>query len=186
MKLYLKYMVSHRCKMRVREELKKLNIPYISIDLGVIDIEGELSKKKRNQLKINLKNSGLELLENKRSVLVEKIKNHIIELIQPNIKAQKENYSILISERLGYDYTYLSNVFSEEKGITIQQFIIVIRVEKVKELIMYNELSLKQIANQMQYSSAAHLSNQFKKITGSTPSYFKGNIHKERCNIETI
>jgi len=179
-------MVSHRCKMRVREELKKLNIPYISIDLGVIDIEGELSKKKRNQLKINLKNSGLKLLENKRSVLVEKIKNHIIELIQPNIKAQKENYSILISERLGYDYTYLSNVFSEEKGITIQQFIIVIRVEKVKELIMYNELSLKQIANQMQYSSAAHLSNQFKKITGSTPSYFKGNIHKERCNIETI
>ena len=179
-------MVSHRCKMRVREELKKLNIPYISIDLGVIDIEGELSKKKRNQLKINLKNSGLELLENKRSVLVEKIKNHIIELIQPNIKAQKENYSILISERLGYDYTYLSNVFSEEKGITIQQFIIVIRVEKVKELLVYNELSLKQIANQMQYSSAAHLSNQFKKSTGSTPSYFKGNIHKERCNIETI
>ena len=179
-------MVSHRCKMRVREELKKLNIPYFSIDLGTIDIEGELTKNKRNQLKTNLLHSGLELLENKRSVLVEKIKNHIIELIQPNIKAQKENYSILISEKLGYDYTYLSNVFSEEKGITIQHFIIIIKIEKVKELILYDELSLKQIACQMHYSSAAHLSNQFKKITGYTPSHYKGNLHKKRCNIEAV
>jgi AraC-like DNA-binding protein len=179
-------MISQRCIIKVKDELETLHIPYISVDLGVIELHTEIAKSKRNQLKVNLLKSGLELLENKRSILVEKIKNQIIELIQQNKKIQKENYSLLISEKLGYDYTYLSNIFSEEKGITIQQFIINVKVEKVKELILYNELSLKQIAFLMNYSSASHLSNQFKKITGKSPSSYKKTIKKSRKNLENI
>lgn len=179
-------MISRRCKIMVKEELNKLEINYHSIDLGVIDIFEELSDDKRNQLKINLLKLGLELLDNKRSVLVESIKNMIIDMIHRNIKVPDVNYSMLISVKLGYDYTYLANVFSEEKGITIQQYIINIKIEKVKELILYNELSIKQIASQMHYSSAAHLSNQFKKITGLTPSNYKALINKNRLNLEQL
>lgn len=179
-------MTTEHCKMRVKNELEKLHISYVSVDLGVIDLDTEIPKIKRNQLKENLLESGLELIENKRSILVERIKNQIIELIQPNVKTQKDNYSLLISEKLGYDYTYLSNVFSEEKGLTIQQFIIDVRVEKVKELIFFNKLSLKQIACQMNFSSASHLSNQFKKITGKSPSSYKKTVKKSRRALEMI
>ena len=179
-------MISQRCKLMVKAELQKLNIKDLSIDLGVIEILGELTKSQHQQLKNNLMQSGLELLDNKRSVLVEGIKNAIIDLIQHDAKPPTANYSTLISEKLGYDYTYLANVFSGVKGISIQQYIIIVKIEKVKELILYNELSIKQIAYQMHYSSAAHLSNQFKKITGLTPSNYKALINKRRSNLEQM
>lgn len=186
MKLYLKYMISRRCKIMVKQELKKLNIKYLSIELGEIEIIGDLPESTRNQLKINLLESGLELLDNKRSVLVERIKNTVIEMIERNAKVPMANYSAPLSKKLGYDYTYLSNVFSEVKGITIQQYIQMIKIEKVKELILYNELSLKQIAAQMNYSSPAHLSHQFKKITGLTPTEYKQMKNHQRSNLEEM
>jgi AraC-like DNA-binding protein len=113
------------------------------------------------------------MLDDKRSILIDKIKNVIIEMIHYNEEVPKVNYSVYISEILGYDYTYLSNIFSEVKGITIQQFIIIHKIEKVKELMLYDELNLTEISYRMNYSSVSHLSNQFKKITGLTPSFFK-------------
>ena len=149
MKLYIKYMVSHRCKMMVKEELKKLNIHYVIVDLGMVEILEDINDEQRQELKINLKKSGLELLDDSRSILVESIKVVIIEMIHYIEDEPKINFSDYISEKLGFDYTYLANVFSEVKGITIQQYIILNKIERVKELILYDELSLSEIAYQM-------------------------------------
>ncbi|MEQ9301910.1 MAG: AraC family transcriptional regulator [Cyclobacteriaceae bacterium] len=173
MKIYIKYMVSLRCKMLVKEELKKLGLHYVIVDLGMVEILEDMTTAQRRQLKKNLMQSGLELLDDKKSILIEKIKNIIIEMIHYSDELPKVNYSDYISEKLGYDYTYLSNVFSEVKGITIQQFIIIHKIEKVKELLIYDELNLTEISYKLHYSSVAHLSNQFKKITGLTPTYYK-------------
>lgn len=186
MKLYVKYMVSQRCKMMVKEELKKLGIWYVVVDLGVVKILEDITTEQHDLLKANLKKSGLELLDNKRSILVEKIKNVITEMIHYSDEVPKVNYSDFISEKLGYDYTYLANVFSEVKGITIQHFIILNKIEKVKELLLYDELSLTEISNRLHYSSTAHLSNQFKKITGLTPTFYKGIANKRRGNLEDV
>ena len=196
MKLYVKYMVSQRCKMMVKEELKKLGrddimvivggIWYVVVDLGVIEILKDITAAQREQLKINLEKSGLELLDDKRSILVESIKNVIVEMIHYRDKEPSVNYSEFISKKLGYDYTYLANVFSEVKGITIQQFIILNKIEKVKELLLYDELSLTEISYRLHYSSVAHLSSQFKKITGLTPTYYKGIAYKRRGNLEDV
>ncbi|MEX0966599.1 MAG: AraC family transcriptional regulator [Bacteroidia bacterium] len=186
MKLYVKYMVSQRCKMMVKEELKKLGIWYVVVDLGVIEILEDITSEQHEQLKINLEKSGLELLDDKRSILVESIKNVIIEMIHYIDEEPKENYSEYVSKKLDYDYTYLANVFSEVKGITIRQFIILNKIEKVKELLLYDELSLTEIASRMHYSSVAHLSNQFKKITGLTPTFYKGIAEKRRENLENV
>lgn len=186
MKLYVKYMVSQRCKMMVKEELKKLGIVDAVIDLGVIEFVEEISSNQRKNLNLNLKRSGLELLDEKRAVLVERIKNLITEMIHYSNEIPKINNSDYISEKLGYDYTYLANVFSEVKGITIQQFIILNKIEKVKELLLHDELSLTEISFQLHYSSVAHLSNQFKKITGLTPSFYKGIANKRRGNLEDV
>ncbi|MBP7924524.1 MAG: helix-turn-helix transcriptional regulator, partial [Saprospiraceae bacterium] len=137
-------------------------------------------------LKTNLLRSGLELLDDKKSILIEKIKNVIIEMIHYSDEIPQVNYSNYISEKLGYDYTYLANTFSEVKGITIQQFIIIHKIERVKELLLYEELTLTEIAYQLHYSSVAHLSNQFKKITGLTPTYFKNLGKKRKNNLENI
>jgi AraC-like DNA-binding protein len=179
-------MVSQRCKMMVKEELKKIGIWYVAIDLGVIEILEDISSEQREQLKINLQKSGLELLDDKRSILIERIKNVIVEMIHYSDEVPKVNYSDFISEKLGYDYTYLSNIFSQVKGITIQQFIISNKIERVKELLMYDELSLTEISYRLHYSSVAHLSNQFKKITGLTPTYYKGIANKRRGNLEDV
>ena len=179
-------MVSQRCKMMVKEELKKLGIWYVVIDLGVIEILEDITSEQREQLKINLQKSGLELLDDRRSILVESIKNVIVEMIHYSDEAPKVNYSDFISEKLGYDYTYLANVFSEVKGITIQQFIILNKIERVKELLLYDELSLTEISYRLHYSSLAHLSNQFKKITGLTPTFYKGIANKRRGNLEDV
>lgn len=186
MKLYVKYMVSHRCKMMVKSELKKLGLHFVIVDLGMVEILEDITDEKRELLKVNLKKSGLELLDSKRSILVESIKVVIIEMIHYDENEPKENYSDYISEKLGYDYTYLANVFSEVKGITIQQFIILNKIERAKELILYDELTLSEIAYRLHYSSPAHLSNQFKKITGLRPAYYKELAGKRRRNLEDL
>lgn len=184
--LYIKYMVSLRCKMMVREELKKLNIDYLNIDLGMVEILGEIPPEKWDLLGVNLAKSGLELLDDKRAILIERIKNVIVEMVHYTDEVPKVNYSEYISEKLHHDYTYLSNIFSEVKGITIQHYIIMHKIERVKELLLYDELNLTEIAFMLNYSSVAHLSNQFKKITGLSPSFFKQMKYKRNKNLENI
>jgi len=186
MKIYIKYMVSLRCKLMVKEELKKLGIKYVVVDLGLVEILEDITMQQREQLSKNLLKSGLELLEDKKSILVEKIKNVITEMIHYTDELPKVNYSEYISGKLGYDYTYLANTFSEVKGVTIQQFIIIHKIEKVKELILYDELSLSEISYRLHYSSPAHLSNQFKKVTGLTPSFYKRLKEKRKGNLENL
>jgi len=179
-------MVSNRCKMAVKEELKKLGLHFIVVDLGEIEIMETLTKEQHDELKAGLLNSGLELMDDKRAVLIEKIKNVITEMIHYSDEVPKMNYSDFISEKLDYDYTYLSNLFSEIKGITIQQFIIVHKIERAKELLLYDELNLTEISYKLNYSSVAHLSNQFKKVTGLSPTHFKQLKDKRRSPLEEI
>lgn len=186
MVLYVKYMVSLRCKMVVKEELKKLGLRYVAVDLGTVEILEDITPEQREQLKKNLLRSGLELLDDKKSILIEKIKNVIVEMIHYSEELPKMSYSDYISEKLGYDYTYLANTFSEVKGITIQQFIIIHKIEKVKELLLYDELSLTEISYKLHYSSVAHLSNQFKKVTGLSPSFYKRVKQKRNSNLENM
>lgn len=186
MLLYIKYMVSLRCKMAVKEELKKLGIHYVNVDLGTIEILEDITDLQREQLRESLMKSGLELLDDNRKIIIEKIKAVIIEMIHYSDELPKVNYSDYISEKLGYDYTYLANTFSEVKGITIQQFIIMNKIERIKELLLYNELNLTEISYLLHYSSVSHLSNQFKKITGLTPSYYKKLKKKRLKNLEDI
>lgn len=186
MKLYIKYMVSLRCKLMVKEELKKLGLQFIIVELGMVEILENITQEQRELLKINLQKSGLELLENKKSILIEKIKNVITEMIHYSDELPKENYSSYISKKLGHDYTYLANTFSEVKGITIQQYIIFHKIERVKELILYDELNLSEISYRLHYSSHAHLSYQFKKITGLTPSFYKKMKRKRKDNLENM
>jgi AraC-like DNA-binding protein len=174
MRLYIKYMVSLRCKMIVRDELEKLGLRYVSLDLGMVEVLEDITAAQREQLGIALMKSGLELLEDNKSILIEKIKGVIIEMIHYADELPKVNYPDYISEKLQYDYTYLANTFSEVKGITIQQFIIVHKIEKVKELISYK----------LHYSSVSHLSNQFKKITGLSPSFYKRMQKNRSKNLE--
>jgi AraC-like DNA-binding protein len=172
--------------MVVKEELKKLGLRYTLVDLGMVEILEDINQDQHDILKINLLKFGLELLDNKRSILIEKIKSVIVEMIHYTDEVPKVNYSDFISEKLGYDYTYLSNIFSEVKGITIQQFIILHKIERVKELLLYDELNLTEISYLMHYSSVAHLSNQFKKITGLSPSYYKTLKHKRDNTLENM
>lgn len=179
-------MVSLRCKLMVKEELRKLGLKYVIIDLGVVEMLESITLKQREELKANLLRSGLELLDDKKSILIEKIKNVIIEMIHYSDELPKVNYSDYISEKLQYDYTYLANIFSEVKGITIQQFIIIHKIEKVKELLLYDELNLSEISYNLHYSSVAHLSNQFKKITGLSPSFYKKLKQKRIGTLENM
>lgn len=185
-RLYIKSMVSMRCKMVVKNELARLGIHYVVLDLGMVEILQDISAEQRALLKTNLLKSGLELLDDKRSILIEKIKNVITGMIHYTDELPRVNYSDYISEQLGYDYTYLANAFSEVKGITIQQFIIINKIERAKELLIYNELSLTEIAHRLHYSSVAHLSNQFKKITGLTPTFYKDLKDKRKLNLEDV
>ena len=179
-------MVSLRCKMVVKEELKKLGLHFIIVDMGVADIMEDITEGQREQIRTALLKSGLELMDDKKAVLIEKIKNVIVEMVHYNDELPKTNFSDYISEKLNYDYTYLANLFSEVQGTTIEKFIILHKIERVKELIIYDELSLTEIAWNMHYSSVAHLSNQFKKMTGLTPSHFKKLKNKRRKAIEDI
>ncbi|MDD4970530.1 MAG: AraC family transcriptional regulator [Paludibacter sp.] len=186
MKLYIKYMVSNRCKMAVKEELKKLGLHFIVVDLGEVEIMETITLDQREKLKSSLVDSGLELMDDKRAVLIEKIKNTIIEMIHHSDEMIKTNFSDYLSEKLNHDYTYLANLFSEVQGTTIEHFIINHKIERIKELIIYDELNITEIAWKMNYSSVAHLSNQFKKVTGLSPSHFKQLKDKRRSSIEDI
>jgi AraC-like DNA-binding protein len=179
-------MVSTRCKMAVKEELKKLGLHFMVVDLGEVEVMETITTEQREQLKCALLVSGLELMDDKRAVLIEKIKNAIIEKVHYSDQIIKINFSDFLSERLGLDYTYLSNFFSEVQGTTIEQFIICHKIERIKELIIYGELNITEIAYKMNYSSVAHLSNQFKKVTGLSPSHFKQLKEKRRKPIEEI
>jgi AraC-like DNA-binding protein len=186
LKIYIKYMVSQRCKMVVKEELKKLGLHFVVVDLGVVDIMENINDEQREQIRTALRKSGLELMDDKKAVIIEKIKTAIIEMIHYKDDLIKVNFSDFLSEKLNYDYTYLANLFSEIQGTTIEKFIIAHKIERVKELIIYDELNLTEIAWMMHYSSVAHLSNQFKKITGLTPSHFKALKNKRRQAIEDV
>ncbi|WP_160129462.1 helix-turn-helix domain-containing protein [Kordia antarctica] len=186
MKLYIKYMVSLRCKLMVKLEIEKLGLQYTSIQLGMIEINENITDEVKEKLKLNLAVSGLELLDDKKSILIDKIKTIVIEMIHYSDEVPRVNFSDFISKKLDYDYTYLSNIFSEVNGITIQHFIIKHKIEKAKELILYDELNLTEIAYRLHYSSVAHLSNQFKKVTGQTPSFYKKISEKRKSNLENL
>ena len=179
-------MVCIRCQMVVKAELDKLGILYRYVHIGEADIFESLTREKLNQLDCELRKSGLQLMDDKKSILVEKIKNTIIELVHYTDDQIKVNFSDYLSEKLNYDYTYLSNLFTEIKGMTIEKFYITHKIERAKELIVYDELNLSEIAYKLHYSSVAHLSNQFKKITGLTPSHFKKLKHQKRKTLEDV
>jgi AraC-like DNA-binding protein len=179
-------MVSNRCKMAVKEELKKLGLHFIMVDLGEVEIMENLSDEQRERLKIVLSNEGFELMDNKKAVLIDKIKNAIIEMVHQSDEIIKVNFSDYLSEKLNHDYTYMANLFSEVQGTTIEQFMISHKIERIKELIIYDELNITEIAWKMNYSSVAHLSNQFKKMTGLSPTQFKQLKEKKRNPLEEI
>ena len=166
-------MVSARCKMAVKQELRKLGLHFVVVDLGEVDIMEDLNGDEREQLKSALHESGFELMDDKRSILIDKIKNVIVQMVYNTDDLLKFNFSNYLAEKLNYDYTYMANLFSEIQGTTLEQFIISNKIEKIKELIIYGELNMTEISIKMNYSSVAHLSNQFKKVTGLTPSHFK-------------
>lgn len=167
--------------MVVRSELENLGLHPLEVELGEAEIRENISEKKQEQLKVALLKSGLELMDDKKAMLIEKIKNVIVEMVHYSDEMPKTTFSVYLSKKLNYDYTYLSNLFSEVKGITIEQYVILHKIERVKELLVYNELNLTEIAWKLQYSSVSHLSNQFKKVTGLTPTFFK-NMKNKRLN----
>ena len=179
-------MVSLRCKILVKDELAKLGLHYLIVELGTVEILEDITEEQRNRFKTNLLKNGLELLDDKKAIIIEKIKNVIVEMVHYADELPEINYSSYISKKLNLDYTYLSNIFSEVKGITIQQFIILHKIEKVKEMLLYDEFSLTEISYKLDYSSVAALSNQFKKITGLTPSFFKQLKQKRMNNLEDL
>ncbi len=186
LKIFIKYMVSNRCKLAVKEVLKNLGVHFLIVDLGEVEIMEELSQEQRAQLREGLLQTGLELMDDRKGILIERIKNAIVEMVHHSDDNPKTNFSDYLSDKLHYDYTYLANLFSEVQGATIGQFIIAHKIERIKELITYGELNISEIAWKMNYSSVAHLSNQFKKITGLTPTHFKQLKDKRRSPIEKI
>ncbi len=172
--------------MLVKSELQKLGLNYRKVELGEADIKENLSPQQREELNINLKKSGIELMDDKKSILIEKIKNVIVEQVHYSEDPLEINFSEYLSGKLAHDYTYLANLFSESQGITIEHFHIMHKIERVKELLVYDELNITEIAWKMGYSSVAHLSNQFKKMTGLTPSFFKKIKDKKRGALEDI
>jgi AraC-like DNA-binding protein len=179
-------MVSQRCKVVVKEELKKLGLHFIFVDMGVVELMEDLSHEQLDKLKSALLRSGLELMDDRKAVIIEKIKEVITEMVNNADNLPKVNFSSYLSNRLNYDYTYMAGLFSEIQGTTLEKYLITYKIEKVKELIIYDKLSLSDIAWKMQYSSVAHLSSQFKKQTGLTPSHFRNLKEKREETIEEV
>ena len=179
-------MLSNRSKAEAKEELKKLGLHFVFLDLGEVELMDDLSAEQRELLKAALLSIGLELMEDKKAMLIEKIKNTIIEMVHYSDEMIKINFSNYLSEKLNRDYTYLANIFSEVQGTTIEHFVIAHKVERIKEYIIYGDLNMTEIAWKMNYSSVAHLSNQFKKTTGLSPSQFKQLKDRKRNAIEDV
>ncbi|MBP7477644.1 MAG: helix-turn-helix transcriptional regulator [Chitinophagales bacterium] len=186
MKLYIKYMVSNRCKIMVKDVLKGMGLHFIMVNLGEVEIMENLSPVQLQILKQELSDIGLELMDDKKSVLIERVKSLIIDMVHNSEEMIKTNVSDYLSKKLEHHYTYISNLFSEVQGTTIEHFIIAHKVERIKELIMYGELNLTEISYKMNYSSVAHLSNQFKKVTGFSPSHYKQLKDKRRNALEEV
>lgn len=186
MKLHIKNMVSDRCKTLVKSELEKLELHYIWVALGEVEIMESLTSEQLIQLNNELLKSGLSLISDHKNILIEQIKNTVIQLVHYTDKQIKVNFSDYLSEKLKYDYTYLANLFSENQGVSIEHFILTHRIEKVKELLVYDEMNITEIAYKLHFSSTAHLSNQFKKMTGLTPSDYKHLKLKPRTPLENV
>ncbi len=178
-KLYIKNMVCNRCKMVVKSELEKLGIEPLQVELGEVILSRELSGEDKTRVDLMLQELGFSVIDDRKSQLIEKIKTLIIELVHQQNSKLESNLSDYLSSRLNHDYTYMTNLFSEVEGTTIEKYYIAQKIEKVKELLVYDELNLSEIAYLLNYSSVSHLSNQFKKVTGLTPSHFK-NIRIEK------
>ncbi|MEX0596537.1 MAG: helix-turn-helix domain-containing protein [Candidatus Paceibacterota bacterium] len=170
----------------VRDELTKLGLHFMPVELGAVEIMETLTPEQLNTLKENLLITGLEIIDDAKAILIEKTKIAIIEMIHHSDEIVKVNFSEYLSEKLDKNYIQLSNLFSEVQGITIEQFIILHKIERIKELIIYDELNITEIAWKMNYSSVAHLSNQFKKMTGLSPSHFKQLKDKRRQPLENL
>jgi AraC-like DNA-binding protein len=186
MNLHIKNMVSLRCILVVKAILDELCLSYENVTLGEVKLKHEPANEQRDQMKLRLLAAGLELLEDKRSILVEKIKNVIVDMVHHETQPPKMKHSVYISEKLGYEYGYLSKVFSGALGICIEQFIIAHRIEKAKELLAYDQLNLSEIAWKLHYCSVQHFSHQFKKVTGYPPSQFKRLKDKRLAPLETV
>ncbi len=186
MKYFVKHMISNPCKMFVKQELTKLGINYNSVELGEVDVNEKLSYNQKELLKSSLKNYGLEVVDDRRTVLVEKIKAIIVDLVYYSGDSANMKLSYILSEKLQLNYNYLAKVFTEELGITVEKYIILQKIEHIKELMMYGEMNMTQIASKLNYSSVAHLSLQFKKVTGYSPSMFRQLTGNRRLSIEEI
>lgn len=186
MKIFFKHMVSIRCKMIVKSELEQMGLHFEKVELGEAVIKEDISHGQLAQLDGALRKSGIEILEDRKSILIEKIKNIIIEKVHYEEEPLQTNLSTLLAETLHYDYAFLANLFSVSQGSTIEKFYIAHRIERIKELLIYDELNITEIADLMHYSSVAHMSNQFKKITGLTPSFFKHLKNPHRIALEDI
>ncbi len=186
MKIYIKYMVSNCCKLMVKEEFKKLKIKISNIELGELEIQQKITIKQFDKIRAALLKNGHEVMEDKKAIQIEKVKVAIIDLIHYTDELPEVNYSEYLGNKLECDYNNLSSLFSEVTGTTLQQFIIINKIERAKELIIYNELSMKEIAFKLHYSSVPHFSNQFKKITGLSPKYFKALKKRKRVVLEHL
>jgi AraC-like DNA-binding protein len=186
MKIFVKNMACESCKVVVREALEEIGATPVKVDLGEIVTKEDLSDDQKRELNAKIKKVGLELLEKKNGILIEKIRQVIIDYVYKSNKKPNLKFSALLSEELGYDYAYLANFFSEVEATTIEQYMISLKIERIKELIMFNEHTFAEIAHMLHYSSAAHLSNQFKKVTGLTPSHFKALKEKRRIAIQNV
>jgi len=187
MKVVVKNMVCPRCISVVRQELERLHLMPVSVQLGEIVFDKEIAEDDFRLVRISLASHGFEVLDDRKAVIIEKVKNIVVEIVHgsENI-AVKRNFSDLINQEIGIDYNYISSIFSATEGITIEQFIILQRTERVKELMVYNELSLSEIAYRLGYSNVQHLSTQFKKVTGLTPSHFKLVKENKRKSLDQL
>ena len=186
MKIYIQYMVSLRCKLLVKAELEKLGIRYLGVELGEVVLETLITEEQRQALAVALHRSGLELMEDKKAILIEKIIHMVVEMVhytddQPNV-----NFSVILGDTLHQNYHSLSELFSKTKGVTLEKFIILHKIERVKELLIYDELNITEIADKLHYSSVSHLTRQFKQQTGLTPSFFKNAVLRPRKNLDDL
>jgi len=179
-------MVSLRCKLLVRATLESMGLHPLKVDLGVVEVAEDMNPEQIEQLKNTLLKSGLELMDDKKAIMIEKIKNIVIEMVHYSEELPNVNFSDFLSQKLDMDYTYLAGQFSQVTGITIEHYIIAHKIERAKELLIYNELSLTEISYILNYSSVAHLSYQFKKVTGLTPTFFKQLKNKKRNTLNNV